>query len=69
MGKGIAYGENASNIDKKISALREENGILELKIATFVSCSNIAQKAEERGFKPISLTESSDDFVSVAFKR
>lgn len=69
MSKGVTYGENASGLESRISYLKEENRNIELEIATLVSCSNIAQKAEEKGFIPVSLAESAGNHVPVALKR
>jgi cell division protein FtsL len=69
MSKGIAYGETASSLEGKISSLKEENQSIELKIATLVSCSNIAQKALENGFVLVSQAENTGNHTPVAFKR
>ena len=48
--KTVAYGDSVSVLEKKAASINDLNQQFELQIASLVSCSNIAQKAEDAGF-------------------
>jgi len=67
MSRVTACGEKIADLDAQISRLEEENQKLEVKIASNLSYRQIAQKAVEAGFLPVS--DRLDREFSMAIRR
>jgi hypothetical protein len=68
IGKAVAYGEAVSQLEGNIAELMGENQELELRIASQISCSAIAQKTAQANLTPLTQVEPKDGH-SVALKR
>lgn len=66
MSKITASGEKMADLDSQIARLKEENQKLEAEIALNLSYRQIAQKAVEAGFLPVS---KMDREFSMAIRR
>ncbi|MGI5826611.1 MAG: hypothetical protein ACOX50_04345 [Patescibacteria group bacterium] len=65
--QGAGHGSQIASLDGEIEKVKEENLRLELQIAKGVSCSTIAQKANEAGFVPVAALNTHGS--SVALRR